>query len=189
MRDGDGGFSIIEVVVATSLLTVAVLALAQLFTISTRANVSAKTTTFATLLAQQKMEQLRGLTWGFDALGLPQTDTTTDISLVPEAQAAGGRRGLSPSPVGALGQNTPGYCDFVDKNGNTLGACGTPNPAAYYVRRWAVEPLPTNPNNTVVLQVLVARNLSRGAADQIVDTVKRLPDEARIISVKTRKAS
>ena len=181
------GFSLLEVLVATTVMTVALSSLAQLFVISTRSNASSKSTTYASVLAGQKMEQLRGLTWGFDTLGLPLTDTTTNITVVPETPTGG--KGLSPSPPGALGQNTAGYCDFVDKHGNTLGPCSTANAAAYYVRRWAVEPLPTNPNNTIVLQVMVARNRSRGAADQTVSTVKRLPDEARIISVKTRKAS
>ena len=184
---GDGGFSILEVLVATSVLTVALTGLAQLFGMSTRANASAKSTTYASLLAQQKMEQLRGLTWGFDPLGLPQTDTTTNVAVVPESPVGG--TGLSPSPAGALGQNTEGYCDFVDKNGVSLGGCSPPNPSAYYARRWAVEPLPTNPNNTIILQVLVTRNRSRGTADQTTTSVTRLPDEARIISVKTRKAS
>lgn len=187
VRGGDDGFSILEVLVATTVMTVALSALAQLFTISTRANTSAKHTTYASVLAGQKMEQLRSLTWGFDTLGLPLSDTTTNITVVPESPTGG--KGLSPSPAGALGQNTDGYCDFIDKNGIALGPCSTPDPAAYYVRRWAVEPLPTNPNNTIVLQVLVAQNRSRGTADQTLTTVKRLPDEARIISVKTRKAS
>jgi type II secretory pathway pseudopilin PulG len=187
VRGGEGGFSILEVLVATTVMTVALAALAQLFAISTRANASAKNTTYASVLAGQKMEQLRGLTWGFDTLGLPLTDSTTNITVVPESPTGG--KGLSPSPPGALGQNTEGYCDYIDKNGNTLGGCTVPLADAYYVRRWAVEPLPTNPNNTIVLQVLVARNRSRGAADQTVTTVTRLPDEARIISVKTRKAS
>ena len=45
----------------------------------------------------------------------------------------------------------------------------------------------TNPNNTVVLQVLVTRSTNRGSAD--AGKVDRLPDEARIITVKTRKAT
>jgi hypothetical protein len=179
--------TILEVLTATTVLTVALAGLAQLFGVSTRANVSAKSTTYASLLAQQKMEQLRSLTWGFDPLGLPMTDTTTNITEVPESPVGG--RGLSPSPAGALGQNTAGYCDLIDKNGVSLGDCSTPNTAASYVRRWSVDPLPTNPDNTIVLQVLVARNRSRGTADQATPSVKRLPDEARIVSVKTRKAS
>src|SRR6266540_4803072 len=107
---GDRGFSLIEVLAATTILTVALAALAQLFAISAKSNSSAKATTFASVLAQQKMEQLRGLTWGYDALGLPLTDTTTNISVMPET--AGGH-GLTPSPTAALSQNTVGYCDFL----------------------------------------------------------------------------
>ncbi len=183
---GDRGFSILEVLVATTIMTVAVVGLAQLFVISTRANASAKNTTYASVLAQQKMEQLRGLTFGFDQIGLPSTDTTTNITVSPETPNG---KGLSPSPAGVLGQNTDGYCDYIDKYGNSLGGCATANDAAYYIRRWSIEPLPTNPNNTIVLQVLVARNRPRGTADTNIGPVVRLPDEARIISVKTRKAS
>jgi len=185
-RAGEQGFSLVEVLLATTLLTVAIVSLAQLFAVSTRANTNAKLTTFTTVLAQQKMEQLRSLTWGFDSQGLPLTDTSTNITAAVEAPTGG--RGLTPSPVGALGENTDGYCDFLDRNGQSLGGGTTPPANAIYVRRWSVEPLPTNPNNTLVLQVLVARNRSRNAADQAVG-VDRLPDEARIISVKTRKAT
>ena len=60
------------------ILTVALMSLAQLFALSTRANFSARSNTYAAMLAQQKMEQLRGLTWGYDILGLPVSDYTTD---------------------------------------------------------------------------------------------------------------
>jgi prepilin-type N-terminal cleavage/methylation domain-containing protein len=180
------GFSLLEVLIATTILTVALSALAQLFAIATNANSSAKATTFAALLAQQKMEQLRGLTWGFDPLGLPLSDTTTNTTVVPETLTGG--KGLTPSPANTLGQNTSGYCDFLDKYGNALGGATTPPAATVYIRRWSVEPLPTNPNNTLVFQVLVTRHRNRGAADTAIG-VKRLPDEARIVSVKTRKAT
>lgn len=183
---GEGGFSLIEVLVATTILTVALSALAQLFAISTKTNASAKSTTFAALLAQQKMEQLRGLTWGFDTLGLPLSDTTTNVTVVPELMTGG--TGLSPSPANSLGENTSGYCDFLDKHGNSLGGGTTPPADTTYIRRWSVEPLPTNPNNTLVFQVLVTRSRNRGDADTAIG-VRRLPDEARIVSVKTRKAT
>jgi prepilin-type N-terminal cleavage/methylation domain-containing protein len=181
---GEGGFSLLEVLVASTIMAVALTTLAQLFVMSTNANTGAKTTTYAAVLAQQKMEQLRGLAWGFDTLGLPVTDISTDISVVPE-QPIGGT-GLAPG--GSLGQNIRGYCDFIDKNGVSLGTGTTPTGAAVYIRRWTVEPLPTNPNNTIVLQVLVTRWRNRGTADTQVGT-GRQPDEARIISVKTRKAT
>ena len=183
---GEGGFSLLEVLVATTLMAVGLTALAQLFAVSTRTNFSAKTTTYAAVLAQQKMEQLRGLTWGFDNLGLPITDTTTDVSVVPELPTGG--TGLTPSPFNSLGQNTSGYVDYIDKDGKSLGT-GTAVPGnAVYIRRWSIEPLPTNPNNTIVIQVLVTRWRDRGTANTVTGT-GRLPDEARIISVKTRKAT
>src|SRR5438128_4174621 len=178
------GFSLLEVLMATSIMVVAVASLAQLFVLSTSRNASAKNTTFASVLAQQKMEQLRALTWGFDTLGLPTTDTTTDTTIFPEAP---GGSGLSPSPINTLQQNVVGFVDYVDGKGQSLGgAAAVPPITAAYIRRWMIEPLPTNPNNTIVIQVLVTRNRNRGTADQ--GNSSRLPDEARVISVKTRKA-
>jgi type II secretory pathway pseudopilin PulG len=179
------GFSIIEVLMATALMVAAVASLAQLFALSTTRNKSAKNTTFAAVLAQQKMEQLRSLTWGFDSLGLPTTDITTDTTKFPETN---GGTGLSPSPVNTLQQNVVGYVDYLDAKGQSLGgASANPPTSAVYIRRWMIEPLPTNPNNTIVIQVLVTRHRNRGTADS--GSVIRLPDEARIISVKTRKAT
>src|SRR5438045_4795051 len=92
----DGGFSLVEVMVATTLLASSLVALAQLFAISVKNNSVAKNGTFTQILAAQKMEQLRGLTWGFDSLGLPVSDTATDTSVTPEATTGG--PGLAPSP-------------------------------------------------------------------------------------------
>ena len=183
---GERGFSLLEVLFATTMLVVGVAGLAQLFALSTRTNTSARATTFASVLAQQKMEQLRGLTWGFDTLGLPLTDNSTNIAAAVESPTGG--TGLTPSPTGTLGSNTNGYVDYLDATGKSLGSGSNPPQGTVFVRRWSIEPLPTNPNNTLVLQVLVLRNGNRPTADNTVG-VKRLPDEARIISVKTRKAS
>ena len=182
----DGGFSILEVLVAIAIMTVAVAGLAQMVAISTRANVSARATTYTSLLAQQKMEQLRSLTWGFDVMGLPVTDTTSDIAVVPERPSGG--RGLSPSPGSSLDESVDGYCDFIDKFGRPLGGGTVPPAGTAYVRRWSIEPLPGNPDNTLVLQVLVMRWGSRNAA-AVWSTGRRAPGEAWLVSVKTRKAA
>ena len=145
-----------------AIMTVAVAGLAQMVAISTRSNVGARATTYASLLAQQKMEQLRSLTWGFDAVGLPVTDTTSDIAVVPESPSGG--RGLSPSPGSSLDESIDGYCDFIDTFGRPLGGGTVPPAGTAYVRRWSIEPLPGNPDNTIVLQVLVMRWGSRNAA-------------------------
>jgi prepilin-type N-terminal cleavage/methylation domain-containing protein len=182
---GERGFSLVEVLVATAVLSVALVSLAQLFAIATKANTSSRSTTIAAVLAEQKMEQLRSLTWGFDTIGLPFSDISTDLSVVPETPIGG--PGLSPSPAGTLSQNTTGFVDYVDAFGRWVGTGAQPPAGTIYIRRWSVEPLPTNPNNTLVLQVLVTRNRARGAADD--GAVSRLPDEARLVSLKTRKST
>ena len=186
----ESGFSLIEVLAATVVMSVALVGLAQLFALSTSANTIARTNTYAALLAQQKMEQLRGLTWGYDILGLPVSDSGTDTSAAAAvsgcpASSGGSATGLSPSPWGTLQQNTAGWVDYVDRNGCVLGGGGAAPAGTVYIRRWSVEPLPSNPNNTLILQVLVTRRTDRGAAD--ADNVARMNDEARLMSVKTRK--
>ena len=81
----DDGFTLLEVIVALGIVVVIVTALAQLVAMSVRANVLARTTTTATILAQQKMEEL-----------------------LSEAAAD-----LEPSPAGALTQNIDGSFDFL----------------------------------------------------------------------------
>ncbi len=176
------GFSLIEVLVASIILMTGVIALAELFIISTSANRVARATTTTMALAQQKMEQLRGMTFGFDMLGLPLSDMTTDVSVVPFTNTGSG---LSPSPPGSLTQNTAGFVDYLDQYGNWVGSGANPPRGTVYMRRWSIEPLPTNPNNTLILQVLVTRRVDRGTANQ--GNVGRLPEEARLVSVKTRK--
>jgi len=183
-HSGETGSTLVEVIAAVSIMTTGVLMMAQMFVISTTSNVASRNDTFAAVLAQQKLEQLRSLTWGFDTQGVPVSDFTTDVSVSPESPTGG--QGLQPSPGSALQQNTPGYVDHVDAHGAILGNGAQPPAAAVYTRRWSIEPLPTNPNNTVIIQVLVTPNRVRGQADQ--GNVGRLPGEARVVTVKTRKA-
>jgi prepilin-type N-terminal cleavage/methylation domain-containing protein len=185
------GFSLVEVIVAMLVLSVGLISIAQLFAVSTKGNTAARANTFTVMLAQQKMEQLRALTWGFDTIGLPVSDYSTDTTNVGTlagctTSGTGTGTGLSPSPSGTLGQNTDGWVDYLDLNGCDLGGGGTAPDGTTYIRRWSVEPLPTNPNNTVILQVLVTKRTNRGAADS--GNVDRLPEETRLMSVKTRKS-
>lgn len=177
------GFSLIEVIIATALLATSLVAVAQLFVMSTQANTNARTSTFATVLAQQKMEQLRGLVWGFNAVNSPVSDRQTNLAVTP--LTSNGGPGLSPSPTGALLHSTTGYVDYLDSTGAWVGTGTTPAAGTVYIRRWSVTPLPEDPGNTLVLQVMVTKRLNRGAAD--ADGGTRLPDEARLMSLKTRK--
>jgi len=182
------GFSLVEVLVAMGLLTVVSLGVAQLFALSTRANLIAKGATSTTSLAQQKLEQLRSLTWGFDLAGqgLPLSDTTTNLTVFPPAHNGSG---LNPSPTDALEQNTVGFVDFVDGNGEWVGTGSTPPGSAVYIRRWSIQPLPTNPNNTLVIQVLVTPVASEAARAESAFTRTRMAGDALLVTVRTRKAS
>lgn len=185
------GFSLVEVIVAMLVLSVGLISIAQLFAVSTKGNTAARANTFTVMLAEQKMEELRALTWGFDTVGLPVSDFSTDTANVGTlagctTSGTGVGTGLSPSPSGTLGQNTDGWVDYLDLNGCDLGGGGSPPQGTTYIRRWSVEPLPTNPNNTLILQVLVTKRTNRGDADS--GNVNRLPEETRLMSVKTRKS-
>ena len=171
--------------VATGILATALVALAQMFAISVKNNQAARTGSYAVSLAEQKMEQLRGLTYGFDTIGLPITDTTTDTAAAVETPNGG--VGLTPSPANTLTANTTGYVDYIDQFGKIIGGGTTPPTTTVYIRRWSIDPLPTNPNGTIVIQVMVTRERNRGLADQN-GASDRLKDEARIMSIKTRKA-
>lgn len=177
------GFSLAEVLVATGILATALVSLAQLFAMSIQSNNAARDTTYATVLAQQKLEQLRALAWGFDEVGLPVSDMSTNTAVSPEEPFGG--TGLSPSPSNTLLTNVDGWVDFVDPWGNIVGGDDDAQNDALYFRRWSVEPLPTNPNNTLILQVVVGRIRDRGLAE---GTNARVRDEARLMTVKTRKS-
>lgn len=56
---GEGGFLLVEVLIATGLLATVVASLAHLFVIAARANGDAGDTTWATVIAAQKIEELR----------------------------------------------------------------------------------------------------------------------------------
>ena len=181
------GFSLVEVLISMGILTAVSLGVAQLFALSTRANYVSRGQTSTTAMAEQKMEQLRALTWGFDTdgQGLPVSDTSTNLSADPPTATGGG---LNPSPANSLEQNTSGYVDFLDAHGAVVGTGSTPPGAAAYIRRWAIRPLPTNPNNTLVLQVLVTPVSSEGARVATPGPRRRMAGDSLLLSVKTRKS-
>lgn len=181
------GFSLVEVLISMAILTAVSLGVAQLFAVSTRANLVARGQTSTTALAEQKLEQLRSLTWGFDVegQGLPVSDTTTNLSVDPPTTGGGG---LNPSPFNSLEANTPGYVDFLDAHGAYVGTGPTPPGTAAFIRRWSIRPLPTNPNNTLVLQVLVTPVANEGSRIAGPGARQRMPGDALLVSVKTRKS-
>jgi prepilin-type N-terminal cleavage/methylation domain-containing protein len=180
---GERGFSLIETLVASAVLSTAVVSLAQLFAVAVQTTSSARETTYASVLAAQKLEELRSLAWGFDENAVPVTDLVSDLASDPVAPSGG--TGLGSSPPSSLQQNTSGYVDYVDIAGRKLGGGSVPPPNSAYIRRWRVQPFAADPENTLLLQVLVTRNRHRGRAD--LGAVSRLPDEARLVTLRTRR--
>jgi prepilin-type N-terminal cleavage/methylation domain-containing protein len=129
------GFTLVETLVAISITALALTSLAQLFVIATRANTDARRATFASILAAEKIEQLR--------------------SLGPD---------LAPAGLSSLSANIPGACDFLDGYGRSLGTGTSPLPGTVYIRRWSVESIASDPD-TFVVQVAVFPSLWRGAVD------------------------
>jgi len=178
----DRGFSLIEVCLAMIVLAVALSVVAQLFVVSLSAQDSARVQSITTVLASQKLEQLRGLMWTVDGSAVPVSDRSTDLSLDPPT--AGGS-GLSGSPLNALDVNTPKYVDYLDAHGAWVGTGPSPPRAARYIRRWCIQPLPADPQDAVILQVLVTTVTTERHART---PRTRLPTDALVVSIRTRKA-
>src|SRR5262245_37489937 len=102
MNERDFGFTLVEVLVAMVIVTTVALGVAQMVTIAVAAAQDARARTSCTVLAIQKMEQLKTLTWAFaaDEILAPRvSDRATDLSYDPPR--AGGA-GLVTSPAGSL---------------------------------------------------------------------------------------
>src|SRR5262249_23321430 len=171
--------------VAIVLIAPIVANVAALCLVAAASAAGARRQTSTSILAMQKMEQLLSLIWitAGDPPGVPISDLDTDTSVDPPS---GGGPGLSTSPAGALDRNTPGYVDYLDAAGASLGGGSAPPAAAVYVRRWSIDPLPSDPDNVLILQVFVtsvdgSRRTSGGKH-------VRQPGDALLVDVKTRMA-
>jgi prepilin-type N-terminal cleavage/methylation domain-containing protein len=119
------GFTLVETMVAMAIVSVALTALAQLFLIAAQADADARRASFASILATQKIEELRSLGADLDRQGSP-----------------------------SLNADIAGACDFLDEYGRSLGTSLSPLPETVYIRRWSVEPVASDPD-TFVVQVSV----------------------------------
>ena len=148
--ESSSGFSLIEVMVASAILGCAVLSIAQLSAVSTRSTAGAREVSEATLLAWQKIDQLRALAWTFDDAGIPVGDAA-----------------LAPSPAGVLTRDTSGWVDFLDAWGQPVGAAwgggAAPPVGTRYRRRWSVAASGANPD----LLILQVRVLAIGRDDEL----------------------
>jgi prepilin-type N-terminal cleavage/methylation domain-containing protein len=174
------GFTLFEVLIALLLLAGVSLFLAHLvarsYLIADRARCRAVMTT----LAEERLEELTGLTWGLGEAAAPVavSDSGTDLSGV--APASGGP-GLSISAMDALARDDPGHVDYADRRGAWLAASNVPGAA--FVRRWRVSPVPSA-TDCLAIEVLVdvvTSGLAPGAWPS--------PMAVRLTTVKARKAA
>jgi hypothetical protein len=180
-----GGFALTEVLVALLLAVVMTTGVAALSGVAVKAAWSARMQTSAVALAEERMEQLRALTWTGGQAGAPRlADTRTDLSVVPPGL---GGPGLSTSPSAALDANTPGYVDYLAADGRWVATGLQPPPNATFIRRWSVQQAPHDPVDTVVLRVFVTTVTSEAQRRNRGGTGPRSTDSVLLSTIKTRK--
>lgn len=184
-RDDPRGFTLIEVLIATTLVASIAIGVAQLLGVAVAAGHAARVQTSTTMLAAGKLEELRSLVWAYEPLAagaIPRSDLVTDLSVEPVSSSG---PGLMPSPPGTLSTNVPSYVDYLDYQGRWVGNGSSIPPGAMFIRRWSIAPLPAAPGRTLVLSVLVttvAQELAREGP-----WTKPSGQEALLVTLSTRK--
>jgi type II secretory pathway pseudopilin PulG len=179
-RLNDVGFALLEVVITCGIVATIAAGSCVVLSMAIDASRHARTRTMATILAAKKMEQLRSLRWthvstAAPALSMSSSDVTTNLSNDP---ATDDGPGLLRSPPGTLTSNVDGYVDYVDGNGRWAGRGPTIAAAAVYIRRWAVQPGASDPDNLLVFEVVVG---TRGPNRSL------LADAIHVVSMEARK--
>jgi hypothetical protein len=173
------GFALLEVVTASALLATMAAGTCAVVAMAIHARQTARTRTIATMAASEKMEQLRSLSWthittSAPAISMSWSDVTTDLSRDP---ATDDGSGLLSSPPGSLDSNIVGFVDYLDAGGRWVGRGASAPGAAVYIRRWAVQPLASDPDNVLVLQVVAGTRSAQGTL--LSDCVRLATAEAR----------
>ena len=177
----DRGSTIVEVLVALLLLTIAAVGAAELATLGARSAFAARAATSSLALTVQKSEQLRALMFAVDVAGTFVTDEHTDLSANP---ATTGGTGTHTSPAGVLENDTNRFADFLDRRSRWVAAGSTPPPAAVFVRRWSFERRDAAGSPLLIERVLVT---PVAHADRIAATTTAvLGLDAATIAVRSR---
>ncbi len=134
----------LETLVATGILVTALAGIAQLLALSVRATQEAGAGSAALIAAQDKIEWLRALDFGYGPLGEPVTD--------PELVWPGGA---------SLDQDLDGFVDQLDAHGAVVGP-GTGANGAVFTRRWRLTRLDHYLPEAVAIEVCVFRSPAEG---------------------------
>ena len=117
---------------------------------------------------------------GEPAIGFPG-GTYTGLFYVADVEATGPATddgpGLLRSPPNTLAANVDAYVDYLDASGAWVGRGQAIPATAVYVRRWSVQPHASDPDNVLVLEVVVGRRGSTGS--QLADSIHLVSLEAR----------
>jgi prepilin-type N-terminal cleavage/methylation domain-containing protein len=161
----DAGLSLLEVVVAMSILLVVALGLLPLGVLAVTATENeGHLVARATEYSQDKMEQLLALAYG---------DASTDTRVFPAATTGG--TGLAIGGSADPAAPVAGYVDYLNYDGNLVAAVGTTAPANWFYRRvWQVSSPFTN-----MKQVTVTTVVARG-----VGSAGRIP-RATLVALKS----
>ena len=173
------GFALLEVMIASAIIATVAAGTCVVLALAIHASQAARTRTIATIVAAEKMEQLRSLSWTHmttraPAISMSASDVTTDLSNEP---ATDDGRGLLQSPPGTLDANIVGYVDYLDADGRWVGHGASPPATAAYIRRWSVQPLASDPDDMLVLHVLAGTRGVRGGLSS--EAVRLATIEAR----------
>jgi hypothetical protein len=148
----DQGASLIEALIAAAVVTTIAAGVAHLLAWARHEAWAAGVRSTAAVVAVQKMERLRSLSWQVDADGNIVSDERTNLAEDPPTADG---TGMGPSPAGSLEQNVMGFVDYVDGHARWCGTGTHPPACAAYIRRWAIEPVGTDPDHARRLTVLV----------------------------------
>lgn len=130
------GTSLIEAVVAASLLVTIVAGTASLTVLARRLGAQTELGVAATLAASGRLQALRAVPFGYDLLGG-----------APDVPA------LAYTSLDALDQNTPGFWDALDESGQPVVAAAEGAPT--FVRRWAIWPVSLGSGEARAVEVCV----------------------------------
>jgi prepilin-type N-terminal cleavage/methylation domain-containing protein len=149
------GFTLFETLIATAILVTALAGVAQLFVLSTHLTRQANTAGAALVAAQEKLEILCGLSFGFDASGVAITNPSLDVS-----------------PPSSLDEDVAAYVDWIDAAGESSAT----NENSVFVRRWRVSSISSGAPDAVTVEVCVfrmpAENVDARGADACLSTVR-----------------
>jgi type II secretory pathway pseudopilin PulG len=148
------GFSLLEALIAATLLAGAIAGLAQLVTRAAEQAGRAARVTVATTLAQSKLEQLRAAAFQFDVNGARLDDVA-----------------LALSAGDALRRDAPPHVEALGRFGEVLPQETTPT----YVRRWSVATAPNDPDTVIVAVCVLPATHARQADTCVWTTRTRQP--------------